>query len=100
MVGTQNVWQASVPIEVDIDYDIPIANRKSLLQKRSASDRIAKTLEASCGEPLFKRVEQYSFTSLIIGERLGDWPLGLESGQPFAIQPAIYENTLCRNKCL
>ena len=54
MVGTQNVWQASVPIEVDIDYDIPIANRKSLLQKRSASDRIAKTLEASCGEPCLK----------------------------------------------
>ena len=50
-VGTQNVWQASVPIEVDIDYDIPLANRKSLLQKRSSSDRIAKTLEASCGEP-------------------------------------------------
>ena len=54
MVGTQNVWQASVPIEVDIDYDIPIANRKGLLQKRSASDRIAKTLEASCGEPCLK----------------------------------------------
>lgn len=49
--GTQDVWQAATPVEVDIDYDIPTKAKKSLLQKTPAFERISKVLQESCGYP-------------------------------------------------
>ena len=49
--GTQDVWQAASPVEVDIDYDIPSNGRKSLLQKLPTMARVGKVLQDTCGLP-------------------------------------------------